>query len=277
MLFRSNLVVTTTTDPATGARIPLFSLPVQVCKATENNEVRFDSAAPDGSEVKQVYRNETTGDLLERGDLIKGVRTGDSFAAIDPETLAAIDANLKSEEIVVERTVDLEEVPFDRVMDTNYLQVPAKGGAHKSYRLLYEALQGKTKKAPARALRVKWTATTRQKTGVVYADTDRQALVLVTLRFAAGVREPDEQILSHLNVEVDKEMVAKARQVVDALDKDEAGGWDAPVDETIVQRNELVEQALAGEGIEVPEGDLAPITAATDEVANMLEASLAAA
>lgn len=270
-----NLVVTTATDEATGAQVPLFAFPVQICKASDDREVRLDTAAPDGSPVEQVYRNTLTGDLVERADLIKGVRSGDSFSQIPRESLTAIDEALKSDEIVVERTVDLDSVPFDRVTDTAYLQVPAKGGSAKSYHLLYEALQGQAKpKRPARALRVTFTSRTRQKVGVIYADTEREALVMVSIRFAASVRQPDEQIVCHMQADVDKALVGKTRAVIDGLDTEDRGGWDAPVDETIERRNELVEQALAGEAIEVPEGDLAPVDVAVDNIEAMLEASL---
>ena len=98
--------------------------------------------------------------------------------------------------------------------------------------------------------------------------------MLLTLTYAAAVRQPDEQVLSHLNAEVSKEMVDKARSVVEALDSDDAGDWDTPVDETIERRRELVEAALAGEGIEAP---AAPVSVDVDEeVESMLEASLEA-
>lgn len=275
-----NLVVTTTTDEATGVSVPLFALPVQICKASDDKEVRLDSAAPDTlAPVTQVYKDEASGELYSRGDLVKGVRNGDSFSQIPQEQLDLIDEEMKSDDILVERTVDLADVPFDRVTDTNYLQVPAKGGAAKSYRLLYEALQGSAKpKRPARALRVKFTSRTRAKVGVIYADPQNEALMLVTIRFAASVRQPDAQIHAHLSAEVAPEMVNKARKVIDSLDVEEAGDWDTPVDETIERRNELVEQALSADGIQVPEtADVDPVKAATDQVEDMLEASLAAA
>ena len=269
----STLVVTKTLDDATGEERPLFAFPVQVCKATENNEVRFDRATPNGSEYQQVYRDKVTGEIFETGDLIQGVRTGESFQQIPKEQIKAIDEALSGKEITVERTVDLDEVPFDRVTGCYFLQVPAKAGAHKSYRLLYEALQGtKRPKTPAKALRVEYSARTRRKLGVVYADPNLQCLVLVTLNYAASVRQPDEQVLSHLAAEVDKEMVSKARKVVEALDKEDAGDWDTPVDETVLRRQELVEAALAGEGIETVEP--AEVPSATEEVEAALEASL---
>jgi non-homologous end joining protein Ku len=270
----SNLIVTQREDDATGELKPLFAFPVQICKAVESEEIRFDRAAPSGAKVQQVYRDTVTGEILESGDLIRGIRTGDSFQHIPEEQIKAIDEQLASKDIIVERTVNLDAVPFDRVTGSYYLQVPAKNGSAKHYRLLYEALNGRLKKDQPRALRVSFVSRTRQKLGVIYADTEAQCLVLVTLNYAAAVRGPDEQILSHLNAEVDKEVVDKARAVVDALDSDEAGDWDAPVDVTIARRRELVEAALAGEGIEAP---VTPEAAdANEEVESMLEASLAA-
>jgi len=268
----SNLVVTTVTDEATGEERPLFAFPVQICKAVDNKEVRFDRRAPSGGEVEQLYRDSVTGEMLKSGDLIRGIATGDSFQQIPDEQIKAIDEALASKEICVERTVDLDDVPFERVTGCYFVQVPAKGGAHKSYRLLYEALQGSDGQS-ARALRVKYVPRSRQKLAVIYADTKLQCLMLVTLDYAAAVREPDEQVLSHLQADVSSEMVSKARAVVDALDSEDRGDWNAPIDETIVHRQELVEAALAGEGIEVP--DAAPALDANTEVENMLEASLA--
>lgn len=270
----ANLVVTTTTDEATGEETPLFAFPVQVCKATENQEVRFDRATPNGSEYSQVYRDKVTGEVFETGDLIQGVRTGDSFTEIPKESIKAIDEALSSKEIRVERSVDLDEVPFERVTGAYYLQVPAKDGAAKHYRLLYEALQGsKRPKTPAKALRVSYAARTRRKLAVIYADTTLGCLVLLTLTYAASVRSPDEQVLSHQQAEVEKETVGKTRKVIEGLDTDKAGGWDTPVDETIARRAELVEAALAGEGIEVP---VAAETPVSEGVEAALEASLAA-
>lgn len=271
----ANLVVTTTTDDATGEDRPLFSFPVQVCKATENQEVRFDRATPNGSEYSQVYRDKVTGEIFETGDLIQGVRTGDSFTEIPKESIKAIDEALTSKEIRVERAVNLDDVPFERVTGAYYLQVPAKDGAAQHYRLLYEALQGTTRpKTAAKALRVSYAARTRRKLGVIYADTTLGCLVLVTLNYAAAVRDPDAQVLTHQNAEVKKETVKKVREVIEALDNDKAGDWDAPVDETIARRAELVEAALAGQGIEVPTPK--ETTSASEEVEAALEASLAA-
>lgn len=266
----ANLVLTTTTDEVTGEERPLFAFPVQICKATGSQDVSFKRAAPSGADYETCYRDTATGELVAYGDLIRGVKTGDSFQQIPDEKIKAIDEALASKEIVVERSVELSDVPFERATGFAYLQVPAKGGSAKFYRLVYEALTaGKT----AKALRVKYVATSRQKLGVIYADTTAKCLVLVTLTFAADVREPDEQILAPQQVEVEKAMVTKLRKVIDALDTDEAGDWSTPVDEAIDKRKELVEAALAGEGIEVEPKREAEVVEA-DELDALLDKTL---
>ena len=272
----TTLVVTTTTDDATGQERPLFAFPVQVCKATsETSEPRFDRATPTGNEYKQVYRDVVTGEIYENGDLIQGVRAGEVFHPIAKDQIDAINESIVDKEIRVERTVNLADVPFERANGYHFLQVPAKNGVAKFYRLLYEALLGGSAKSknPAKALRVTYAPRTRKKLGVVYADPTTECLVLVTLTYGAAVREPDEQILSHLNAEVDKDLVAKAREVLERLDSDEAGDWNTPEDETIAKREELIAAAIAGEGIEVP--DAPPVATEDAAVEALLEASLA--
>lgn len=266
----ANLVITTTKDEVTGEDKPLFAFPVQICKATSSQDVKFDRAAPSGAAYETCYKDTATGELVAYGDLIRGIRTGESFQQIPDESIKAIDEALASKEIVVERSVNLSDVPFERATGAAYLQVPAKANSAKFYRLVYEALiAGKTPKA----LRVKYVARTRQKLGVIYADTNAKCLVLVTLTFAADVREPDEQILSPQKVEVEKPMVTKLRKVIDSLDTDDAGDWSAPVDEAIEQRKALVDAALAGEGIEVePKAEAEVIEA--DELDALLDKTL---
>jgi non-homologous end joining protein Ku len=273
------LVVTTVTEEATGAEIPKFAFPVQMCKVLDTAEPRFDRAAPSGAEYDTVYRDRVTGQIHESGDLIRGVRTGDSFAAIDAEVIKAIDENLKSDQIVVERGCLKSEVPFDLATDRHFLQVPAKAGGASQYRLLFEALKGVEKgkgKREARALRVRFGATSRVKMGVVWADEDRGCLMLTTLAFAAQVRSPDEQVLSHLQAEVPAEHVSKMREIVEALDVEARGSFADPVDPTPAAREALIAEALAGEAIEVPEGEAPVVVVEAATLSAALEESLAA-
>ena len=279
-----NLIVTTTVDE-TGEERPLFAFPVQVCKATGSSDVRFDRATPSGAEYDTVYRDQVTGEIVTNAEMVKGVRTGDSFQVVPDEQIKAINEALASTEMRALRSVPLDGVPMERATGFYYIQVPevkkgkgASPSAVKSYRLTYEALLPRAKKGkkaarPAKALVVKFVSTSRQKLAVIYADPKAECLVLVTLTFAADVREPDEQVKSHLAAEVDQGMVDKACEVIDALDDDGRGDFSDPVDEAIEKREALVEAALAGEAIDVPTPELTPSTDADDLLA-ALDASI---
>jgi non-homologous end joining protein Ku len=274
----TQLTVTTVLDEATGTEIPKFAFPVQICKATGSVDVKFDRAAPSGAAYDTVYRDQATGEVVEYGDLVRGVRTGDSFAVIPDEQIEAIDEAVSMPDIRVERSLPLEDVPFDRVTGRYFLQSPAKGGLHKWYRLTQESLAAQPKKGnrkarPAMALQVKFTSRTRQKLGVVFADEERNCLVLLTLTFAADLRSPDEAVLAPTLVEVEDGEVEMARKVIEGLNGEV--DFDAPVDEAIEQKRDLIEKAAGGETIEVaavPEADAVD----SDDLKAVLQASMPA-
>lgn len=277
----TQLTVTTTTDEATGAEVPLFAFPVQICKATGSQDVKFDRATPSGAPYEVVYRDSITGSLHTSDELVRGVRTGDSFTVIPEDQIAAIDEAVSMDDIRVLRSDDLANVPFDRATGFYFLQAPAKGGSHTAYRLTYEALRpqapkgrAKTGKA-AKALMVKFTSRTRQKLGAVYADEQRRCLVLVALTFAHDLREPDELVLAPQQAEIEQKQVDMARKVIDGLNGEV--DWNDPSDEAIERKRELVEQAVAqGADFEVPVAPKAEAeTTSADALADALEKSLA--
>lgn len=284
----NDLVITTSFDEATETEVPLLHFPIQICKATGDTDVKYDGAAPSGAEYETQYVDTATGEVFDYADRKRGIRSGDGFIEIPEESIEAIDQETTLVDMRVERTVPYEEVPFERATGFYYLQVPSKTGAHKVYKLIYEALlprkkKGSKKARPALALRVKFSARKRQKLGVVYADAERQCLVMNVLTFAADMREPDEAILAHLAAQVEEEQIDKARSVLEALAEPvdpatkkprEVGGWDMPHDEAIDKKRELVEQAAAGESIEVsPVAKVSTVQA--DQVSDLLDASLA--
>lgn len=272
------LVVTWTDDPITGDPFPLVAFPVQVAKATgSGDDVKFDRAAPSGGEYETCYRDTVTGELFEYSEMVRGVRNGDQFTQINDETIEEVEAATKSDYLSVERVVPLEDVPMERAEGRYFLQVPAKATASGvPFRALYEALlparkKGKRAARPARAIRVKWNATSRQCTGVLYADPISKALVLVKLSFAAQLREPDEQVQAHMNAEVDPSMIEKFSTVLDSLTDEERGDWNSPEDELPPLRKALIEKALMGDPIEVAPKTGTP---ASDSIEAALAASL---
>lgn len=285
----NDLVITTAFDEATDSEKALLHFPVQICKATDDAaEVRFDIAAPSGAERKQLFKDTVTDEIIEPDEApLKGVRTADGFVEIPQEQIEAIEAETKLVDMRVEKTEPFDQVPFDRATALYFLQVPAKSGAHKVYNLIYQALlpQKKGKKADKErlALRVKFCVKSRQKLGVVYADPERECLMLNTLTYGANVRKPDEAILAHNVAQVEQEQIDKARKVLVALktpinpatgELREVGDWDTPSDELVARKRELMELAAAGETIEVKPVPKAE-TLATDKVSDLLDASLA--
>lgn len=274
----NDLVITTSFDEATGTDVPLLHFPVQIAKATGSVDVKYDSAAPSGAEYETQYVDPATGEIFEYAERQRGVRVGDTFKPIPDEKITSIDEATKLVDMRVEKAVAYDDIPFERATGLYYLQVPAKSGAHKVYNLIYRALlpqKGKTKADKQRlALRVKFTARSRQKLGVVYADAEKGCLVMNTLTFAAEVREPDEAVLAHQAAQVEQGQVEKARKVVVNLLAVDAGDWSAPTDDAIEQKRELVEQAAAGKAIEVPPTPTVDAVE-SDKVADLLEASLA--
>jgi non-homologous end joining protein Ku len=270
------LAVTTTKDPMTGERKPLFAFPVQIVKAVETKEVKFDIAAPSGAARKQLYADSVTGEIIENADCLHGIRVGDAFKAIDEDAIAAINAATKIDTMIVSGTIDYNAIPFDRATDLFYIQSPAKGGSAKSYKLLYEALREVPKgaaKRPAKALVTKRTVRSKQQLLVIYADEDRQVLAATALRFAASVREPDELLLAPQIAQIEQAQIDMARTVLDGLG-DGADALARETDEAQALKADLIEQALAGETLDIP----TPIaeTSKTDDLSALLEQSLAA-
>lgn len=273
--------LTTKVDEITGEVVPSFSFPVQVCKATESNgNVSFDGAAPSGAEYKTQYVDEATGEVFEYGDRLRGVRVGDEFTPIPEEAIKAIDEATKLPTMVALGRIDLDDALAkygDRICGVHFLQSPAKNGSPKAYRLTYEALReqksGKKVVQKAQAIVTKRTARSRQKLGLIYADENRGCLMLAEVEFDAKMREPDAQILAPQSAEVSDELIEKARAAVAAL-SDGSLAIENEVDEALSLRQELIEKALAGEAIEVPEAISGEATE-DDNLAAALEASIA--
>jgi non-homologous end joining protein Ku len=95
---------------------------------------------------------------------------------------------------------------------------------------------------------------------------------MVKVAFAAQVREPDEQVKAFLTAEVTEQQITMVREVIGRM-PDGAQMLQAEVDEAVVMRRELVEQALAGEAIKAPAKPMAE-KASTDDLMAALEASL---
>lgn len=271
--------VTTTRDEVTGDLKPLFSFPIQVAKATDDKEVKFDLAGPSGAERKQQYIDSATGDVIGADDTQHGVRVGDQFRQISDEDIAAIDAATKIDTMVALETIPYTDIPFDRITGHYYIQSPAKGGSPTAYRLVVEGLK-EIKKGdkiirPAKAIVTKRTSRSRQHLGVIFVETNddgKDFLAMYQLRFATALRAPDEQILAPTLATVTDKQIEMVRQVIDNLTSG-TNVLDTEVDDAQALKAQLIEQALAGEALDIP----TPVAATNqaESLEALLEASLA--
>jgi non-homologous end joining protein Ku len=263
----NHLLAVTTTKDEIGQIKPLFAFPIQICKAVDEKEVKFDIAAPSGAPRKQQYVDSATGEVCTDDQCQRGIRVGDEFRPIAQEQIDQIDQATKLDTLIVVGSVPVDEIPFDRATGTYFLQSPVKGGSPKAYRLVYEALS-----AGKRALVTKRTARTRQKLCLIYADDAQKCLMLVEVRFAAQLRQPDEQVLAPQLATVEQAQIDKALQVIENLG-DGLVALNEEADAAVSMRQGLIEQALNGDELSIPVPVASTIEA--DSLEDLLEASLA--
>jgi non-homologous end joining protein Ku len=279
------LAVTTTVDEVTGEVKPLFAMPIQVCKATEEQDVKLDVAAPSGAPRQQAWLDTATGEIVNDEDCPRGFRIGDEFRPIDAEAWKAIGATVKERTATmvalgyVDLTPDFWAQHAPRIKGRYFLQSPAKGGVPKAYRLLYEGLRahrekGKRSLAPARGIVTKRCPRTKQALCLIVPDENAGCLVLLEMFFADALRAPDQAVLAPTVAEVSDDMIEKVRSVVAGLG-DGGAALEAEVDEAVALRRELVEKALEGEEIVAPKSKAE--TSGESALEAQLLASLAAA
>lgn len=283
LLAVTSKTITADDDPSLGTgetrTEPLFAFPVQICKATEEIDVKFDIAAPSGAPRKQVYMDESTGEVVEDADCLRGVRLSETDFRVIPDEAITEVRGQKSNMMVVEGRVPLVSLDPVRTSGFYYLQSPVKGGSAKAYRLVFESLRQQTGKGgkvtrEARALVLKRTPRTNEKLCAIYADEERGCLAMVQMVFAAQIREPDEQVLAPQTAEITQAQLDMASQVIDNL-PDGDGFLATAEDVNVPRKRELMEKALEGETITAPTPIAATVEA--DDLMGALEASLATA
>lgn len=253
---------------------PLFSFPIQICKALDDPAkiASFDTAGPSGAVVKQQLVDTGTGEIIEAADKVKGVRLGDTFKPIDGEAIKAVEEATKVKTMYALGKLTLADFRArygDRVNSRYFVQIPAKSGQAAYYKLVYEALL-----ADGNCIVTKRTPTTRQQLGVIYADADNECLMYLSVVFSAIVRQPDEAVKAFATAKVTEKMVDQAKALIAGM-VDGTSALDNEQDDAVEQRVKLIEQAAAGVAITAPEQPV--VTNTTEDLASILEASLAAA
>ena len=230
----------------------LVSFPASLRKASEKKDVTFDSAVRvdvDGEvtyeRVVQSKSGASTGAVAASAttngaDVVKGLWVDDdTFHPLPEGALDSISESTQIEGIEIEEFVPLKDVPWHRVEAAYYL-TPQKGliGA-KPMRLLRDALKAeKTAGVCKLCLKAKGG---RQKLAVVH---EQNGMLLVNLlSFAADFREADESARAVENVEVKREMLTLARQMIRERVVAESVLLTEAVDDAVAERERLYTEA----------------------------------
>jgi Ku protein len=246
----------------------LVSAPVRLKKVSESKATELKTASPEGNPLARVYLDGVTGEVVENGDLRKGLFEADGFHEISQDALTAIDEATKLEVIEVTGFIPLADVPFERAISAYFLAPGGKGGpiAAKPLALLRDTLR-KYKVAGFG----KVTLRTKSYPFVVYEH--EGGLLVNTLVWADEFQQVHEAAESLEGVQTPKATVELAGQLVKALTTTVAD-LDALKDDRREKREKLIAAALAGKPVtSVP---TAVLQADTTDLEAALAASLAA-
>src|SRR5258705_860126 len=172
----------------------LVTIPIKVYTATSGKDVHFSMLhATDKSRLKQQYVCTTCGEIVERGNTVKGYEySKGQYVVVTDEELQGLQKK-SDQSIEIEEFVPIEQVDPIYFEKSNLLG-PDKGG-QKAYQLLHKAM----------------TETGRVAVGR-YSTRGRQQLVLLRPMGAGlamhGLYYADE-VRSFGDIEIDKDIVLK--------------------------------------------------------------------
>lgn len=253
----------------TTLRMGLVTIPMQVCQGIETaNDVTFKQAGPAGESLRQAYLF-PDGTECRKDDMSKGIFMSGEFYPVAKDDIDAINEATKRPDLEVLEVIDAGQFWSEahRINDLYYVQSPTKNGNPNAFRLFVDALE-----RTEQAIVTKWTARSRQKLLVLWA---RDGLLYGSgLAFEGDVREPDENTRAHLAGAYSEQEAEMAEQLLGMYYKEKPTALSMEVDEAIPMKHKLVDDALAGRGVEVPTTPEQPQQNAA--LADALAASLAA-
>ncbi len=219
----------------------LVSIPVKLYTATSAQQTRFNMLHKEtSSRVKQQYVVPSTGEVVDRKELVKGFEySKGQYVIFTEDELKAMEADRTGSFDIVE-FVPLDSVDMIHVEKTYYLG-PDKGG-DKAYQLLRQSMDETGKVAVGR-----WAA--KGKEQLVLIRPYKDGLMLHQMYYANEVRAFDdvERGATFEFKEVERELAKKliAELSVDAFDaskfRDDYGD----------RVKEAIEQKVAGQEIQV--------------------------
>ncbi len=220
----------------------LVSVPVGLFTATEEHEPSFHQFA-DGTTDRIRYKriNERTGDEVEYGDIVKGVKVGSrKYVMVTDEELDRV-APGRSRALEISSFADLDQI--DPIyFNKSYYLAPAGAENKKTYALLRDAMADTNRAGIA-------TFVMHGKQHLAAIRASGTTLVLETMFFADEVRDP-KKVLDNLPgaTKFGKGELAMATQLIRAMDEPWKPGRYR---DTYTDRvNELIEAKRRGDEIQ---------------------------
>lgn len=250
----------------TTIRLGLLNLPVGVCKGTgELEDVKLNLGDAQGRKLSQQYVD-PDGNVVAREDQ---TRTYEGHL-IDQDALEQIAEATKLPDLTILKIEPRSRLVLEaqRINGFYYLQSQKKVGNVNAYKLFADALREMDSVAVT-----KFTFRSRQNLMIIWPNAEG-VLCASTLAFAGDVRNPDENVLAHLDASYTEQEMAAAKMLLGAMADGDTDPLTMETDEAVASRHELVQQALSGEPLALPAAPSQP--EANTALADALAASLAA-
>lgn len=161
----------------------LVNIPIRIFSATQSSTLDLEMLdKKDHSNIKYQRVNESTGKVVEWGNIVKGYKYEDDYVVLSDDDFEKAHPE-KSKMIGIEEFVKEEQVSH-MYYDTPYYLEPSKGG-EKAYVLLREALKSTGKVALG-------SFVLRSKENFCMLRADGDMLMLIKLRFPEEIRDTED-------------------------------------------------------------------------------------
>lgn len=242
-------------------RLSLVTCPVALFKATEpRTGISFNLINPKtNSRVKQVMTDASTGERIDRTELVKGFAVAkDEYILVEPEEIDALKIE-STQTIDLERFVDGTSI--DRIYwDEPYYLVPDGKTGIEAFTVIRQAMQEQGKVGLGRLV-------LSQRERLVALEPRGESILVTTLRAHDEVRDADAIAGARSAPKASKEMLEIAGKIIDQ----NAGDFDPSefVDSYETAVRELVEKKRKGKK---PVRASEPTRSSSDNVVDLMEA-----
>lgn len=190
-------------------KLSLVTCAVELSNATTNSEkVSFRTLNREtGNAVKRQYVDSVTGKPLGKDDEVKGYEVADDeFLLIEEDEIDAVQIE-SSHTLSLDRFVEKAEI--DKIyLDSPYYLAPADKVSEEAFAVIRQAMEEKKMAGLARIVLY------RRERPCVIEPFDK-GMLLTTLRYDSTVRQPDEVFDDIKDVELDKDMLDLAADLIE--------------------------------------------------------------